>query len=134
LHLYCQIVGKVRLATTSPRNHWWNAPLYIDVRGLATRRMHHDNTTFEIDFDFIDHALLVRTHDGRNRSFPPADGVPVADFDARLHQMLSEHLRVEVVSYPEPASRASSEPGERLRLTRIRSWIAAPAIAGGTDR
>ena len=42
LHLYCQIVGKVRLATTPPRNHWWNVPLYVDVRGLTTRRLHHD--------------------------------------------------------------------------------------------
>ena len=41
LHLYCQVVGKIRLATTAPRNHWWNAPLYVDVRGLTTRRLHH---------------------------------------------------------------------------------------------
>src|ERR671919_177002 len=69
VNLYCQIVGKVRLATTPPRNHWWNAPLYVDVRGLTTRRMHFNDTTFEIDLDFVDHALLVRTHDGRTRSF-----------------------------------------------------------------
>ena len=48
LHLYCQIVGKVRLATTSPRNHWWNVPLYVDVRGITTRRLHHNGTTFQI--------------------------------------------------------------------------------------
>ena len=41
LHLYSQILGKIRLATTTPRNHWWNAPLYVDVRGLTTRRLHH---------------------------------------------------------------------------------------------
>ena len=40
LHLYCQVLGKIRLATTAPRNHWWNAPLYVDVRGLTTRRLH----------------------------------------------------------------------------------------------
>ena len=39
LHLYCQIAGKIRLATTTPRNHWWNVPLYVDVRGLTTRRL-----------------------------------------------------------------------------------------------
>ena len=49
LHLYCQILGKVRLATTSPRNHWWNVPLYVDVRGLTTRRLHHEGTTFELE-------------------------------------------------------------------------------------
>ena len=57
LHLYAQIVGKIRLATTAPRNHWWNVPLYVDVRGLTTRRLHHRGTTFEIRLDFLDHAL-----------------------------------------------------------------------------
>jgi hypothetical protein len=41
LHLYAQIVGKIRLAATPSRNHWWNVPLYVDVRGLTTRRLHH---------------------------------------------------------------------------------------------
>ena len=86
LHLYCQIVGKVRLATTPPRNHWWNAPLYVDVRGLTTRRLHHGDATFQIDFDFVEHSLVVRSHDGGTRSFQLADGVSVADFDARRDQ------------------------------------------------
>src|SRR4051812_2599974 len=45
LHLYCQILGKIRLATSAPRNQWWHVPLYLDVRGLTTRRMHHHSTT-----------------------------------------------------------------------------------------
>ena len=40
LHLWLQIVGKIRMASTAPRNHWWHVPLYVDVRGLTTRRMH----------------------------------------------------------------------------------------------
>jgi hypothetical protein len=94
-------VGKVRLATTPPRNQWWNVPLYVDVHGLTTRRLHHNDTTFQIDFDFVDHALLVRTHDGRVRSFELADGVPVADFDARLHEALNE-LGVDVAIREQP--------------------------------
>jgi hypothetical protein len=89
LHLYCQIVGKVRLATTAPRNHWWNVPLYVDVRGLTTRRMRHAGTTFQVDFDLVDHALRVRTSDGREDGFGLADGVAVADFDASLHRVLA---------------------------------------------
>ena len=88
LHLYAQILGKIRLATTPPRNHWWNAPLYVDVRGLTTRRLHHQGTTFEINIDFVDHALVVETADGRTRSFELGGGVAVADFDARLHSAL----------------------------------------------
>jgi hypothetical protein len=90
LHLFCQIVGKVRLRTTAPRNHWWNAPLYVDVRGLTTRRLHHNGTTFQIDFDFVSHALVVRASDGRERSFDLVDGLSVSDFDAELHRTLNE--------------------------------------------
>jgi Family of unknown function (DUF5996) len=88
LHLYAQIVGKIRLATTTPRNHWWNAPLYVDVRGLTTRRLHHEGATFEINIDFVDHAVVVLTADGRSRSFELGGGTTVADFDARLHAAL----------------------------------------------
>ena len=101
LHLYAQIVGKIRLATTPPRNHWWNVPLYVDVRGLTTRRLHHHDTTFEVAFDFVDHALLVQTADGRSRSFELGEGVPVADFDARLHATLRD-LGIDVEIREEP--------------------------------
>ena len=133
LHLYCQIVGKVRLATTPPRNQWWNAPLYVDVRGLTTRRLHHNDTTFQIDFDFVDHSLIVRTNDGRSRSFELADGVPVADFDGRLHEALRE-LGVDVeikerpfgvpmtTPFPEDREHASWNRDAIERFGRILDW------------
>jgi hypothetical protein len=101
LHLFSQIIGKIRLATTPPRNHWWNAPLYVDVRGLTTRRLHLHDTTFEIVIDFVDHALIVRTDDGRTRSFELGNGLPVADFDARVHAILRE-LDIDVEIKEEP--------------------------------
>ena len=133
LHLYAQIVGKIRLATTAPRNHWWNVPLYVDVRGLTTRRLHHHGTTFEIGFDFVDHALVVRTGDGRARSFGLDDGVPVADFDARIHATLAE-LGVDVeireqpfgvpmtTPFPRDFEHASWERGAIERFGRILDW------------
>jgi hypothetical protein len=124
LHLYCQIVGKVRLATTPPRNHWWNAPLYVDVRGLTTRRLHDDDTTFEIGFDFVDHSLVVRTHDDRSRSFELADGVPVADFDARLHRALSElGVDVEVKEHPFGVPMTTPFPEDREHASWDRNAI-----------
>ena len=90
LHLYCQIVGKIRLATAPPRNHWWHVPLYVDVRGLTTRRLHHRDTTFEITFDFVDHALVVQTADGRGGGFALRDGLSVADFDREIHATLGD--------------------------------------------
>jgi hypothetical protein len=101
LHLYSQILGKIRLSTTAPRNHWWNVPLYVDVRGLTTRRMHHHDMTFEISIDFVDHAVVVRTTDGRARSFEIGDGMPVADFDARVHGLLGD-LGIDVDIKEEP--------------------------------
>jgi Family of unknown function (DUF5996) len=101
LHLYCQLVGKIRLATTPPRNHWWNVTLYLDVRGLTTRRMRHAGTTFQIDFDFVDHRLRVRTMDGASESFALEDGLAVADFDANLHDALGR-LGVDVTIREEP--------------------------------
>ena len=96
LHLWAQIVGKVRLASTAPRNHWWHVPLYVDVRGLTTRRMHAANgVTFQIDFDFVDHRLVARTNRGQQGSFRLHDGLSVASFDRQLHQLL-ERLGVDV--------------------------------------
>jgi hypothetical protein len=109
LHLYSQILGKIRLATTTPRNHWWNVPLYVDVRGLTTRRLHHDGTTFEIGLDFVDHALIVRTADGRTRSFPLVDGVAVAEFDTHLHAVLGD-LGIDVKIREQPFGVPMSTP------------------------
>jgi uncharacterized protein DUF5996 len=101
LHLYAQIVGKVRLATTPPRNHWWHVPLYVGVRGLTTGPLHRGDTTFEIAFDLVEHQLVVQTIDGSTRAFPLADGLSVADFDARLHAALAE-LGIDVAIREQP--------------------------------
>jgi hypothetical protein len=91
-HLWSQIVGKVRMATSTPRNHWWHVPLYVDIRGLTTRRLHApDGTTFQIDFDLVDHRLAVRTSAGAVESFALHDGLSVAAFDRELHTVLARH-------------------------------------------
>jgi hypothetical protein len=90
LHLWAQIVGKVRMASTAPRNHWWHVPFYVDVRGLTTRRMHASSgLSFEIDFDFVAHRMVVATSDGAVESFALVDGLSVADFDEQLHATLA---------------------------------------------
>src|SRR5690242_11120779 len=101
LHLYAQIVGKVRLATTPPRNHWWHAPLYVCVQGLTTGPLKSGGTTFEIVLDLVDHELVVRTITGDTRAFPLRDGLSVSEFDAQLHAALAE-LGVEVVIQGRP--------------------------------
>ena len=99
LHLWVQIVGKVKMASLPPKNHWWHVPLYVDVRGLTTRLLHSaDGTGFEIRFDFVDHELVVETASS-NRSIELVDGLSVADFDARLHGALGE-LDVTILEQP----------------------------------
>ena len=70
LQLWMQIVGKIRLALTPPVNHTWNVTLYPTARGLTTSPMPHGNRMLQIDFDFIDHALMLETSDGERRSVP----------------------------------------------------------------
>jgi hypothetical protein len=134
LHLWVQIVGKVRLASTAPRNHWWHAPLYVDVRGLTTRRMHAaSGVTFQIEFDFVAHRLVARTNTGAVGSFELVDGLSVAEFDRNLHTTLAD-LGVDVAirespfglgeATPFPADRehAVYDPDAVERFWRILDW------------
>src|SRR5260370_40230255 len=64
LHMWTQIVGKIRMAQTPLLNHWWNVTLYVTARGLTTSPIPHGSRVFEMRFDFIDHVLLIETSDG----------------------------------------------------------------------
>jgi Family of unknown function (DUF5996) len=65
LHMWTQVVGKIRLVQTPLVNHWWNVPLYVSARGLTTSAMpYRDGRVFEIEFDFIDHQLVIKCSDG----------------------------------------------------------------------
>ena len=64
LHMWTQIVGKIRLEQTPLVNHWWNVPLYVTARGLTTSPMPYRDRTFEIEFDFIAHQLRAECSDG----------------------------------------------------------------------
>jgi hypothetical protein len=70
LHLWTQIVGKIRLTLTPWLNHGWQAPLYVTARGLGTSPIPHGAEIFEIEFDFVVHRLNVRTSRGDERSLP----------------------------------------------------------------
>jgi hypothetical protein len=90
LHLWLQIVGKVRMASTAPRNHWWHVPLYLDTAGLTTRRLRaRAGLTFEIGFDLVGHRLFITTSDRQIESFSLVDGLSVAAFYEQLHESLS---------------------------------------------
>lgn len=64
LHLWTQVIGKIRLAHAPMINHWWQVPLYVTCRGLTTSPIPYGARRFQIDFDFIDHCLNIQTSDG----------------------------------------------------------------------
>lgn len=70
LHMWTQIVGKVRLASSPWVNHSWHVTLYVTPRGLTTSAIPHGERSFQIDFDFIDHKLIASTCDGDRRELP----------------------------------------------------------------
>ena len=81
VHRFAQVVGKIRLAASPRRNHWWNVPFHLTGRGITTRPMRDpaSGRMFTVDFDFIAHRLLVTTPVGDEVSFPLV-GRSVADF------------------------------------------------------
>jgi hypothetical protein len=89
LHLWTQIVGKVRLELEPMVNHWWQVPLYVSARGLTTSLMHADGLGLEMEFDFVDHQLAIRTAAGASKSVPLAPG-SVADFYAATMAALTD--------------------------------------------
>ncbi len=89
LHLWTQIVGKVRLALTPWVNHSWQVPLYVTARGLGTSVIHTTDAAFEIEFDFIEHRLRACSGSGARRDFA-LEPQSVAQFFERLNALLRE--------------------------------------------
>ena len=101
LHMWTQIVGKTRLALAPMQNHWWQAALYVTVRGLTTSPIPNGTSTFSVDFDFVGHQLLVRTSDGTTRTLA-LTARPVADFYAEYLAALHS-LGIEARFKPSPS-------------------------------
>lgn len=87
LHLWSQIVGKLRLAQTPWINHSWHVALYVTARGLTTSPIPHRGRSFQVDFDFIDHRLAIATSDGPTATMR-LEAMSVADFYRKLHELL----------------------------------------------
>lgn len=90
LHMWMQIIGKVRLELTPYVNHWWQVPFYLTARGMTTSPIPYREGSFEIDFDFIEHRLIIATSRGASRSLtlrPQSVADFYAEFMARLRAM-----------------------------------------------
>jgi hypothetical protein len=89
VHMWTQIVGKVKLALNPMVNHWWQVSLYVSARGLTTALMHAGRRDLELELDFVDHRLHVRTTDGADRSIA-LEPRSVASFYAETLAVLGE--------------------------------------------
>ncbi|MGH6943266.1 MAG: DUF5996 family protein [Geminicoccaceae bacterium] len=109
LHLFAQIVGKVRLRVHPKLNHWWHVTLYVWPRGLTTRAIPYGGgENFEIAFDLIDHVLRITTSRGEERTFR-LGSLSVAEFYERLFGALAE-LGIEARILARPYEHKSTTP------------------------
>src|SRR6202521_1355963 len=106
LHMWVQIVGKVRMALPPPLNHWWHTTLYVTSRGLTTSPIPYEGRHFQVDFDFIDHRLNVSDTDGRTFEMslePRSVATFYREFMAGLHGLgIEVHVWTTPVEFPDP--------------------------------
>jgi hypothetical protein len=100
LHMWMQVVGKVALAQAPPVNHSWATALHVTARGLATRSLPHGRRAFTMEFDFIDHQLVIRTADGETRTVR-LEPRSVADFYRDVMATL-DRMALSVKVWPMP--------------------------------
>ncbi|MGH9773503.1 MAG: DUF5996 family protein [Candidatus Acidiferrales bacterium] len=101
LHMWTQIVGKIRMEFAPLQNHWWNTALYVNARGLTTSPIPYKGGAFELQFDFISHQLQFRNSAGKERAFALAPK-SVAAFYQELHSALrSEGVEIQINTMPQ---------------------------------
>jgi hypothetical protein len=111
LHMWTQIVGKIKLSTLPWVNHSWHITLHITPHGLTTENMPYNNESFKIDFDFITHQLKINTSKGGLRQFD-LHGISVADFYKKIFSCLAE-LKIDVKIKPVPVELENPVPFEK---------------------
>jgi len=114
LQLWMQVVGKLRLALTPWLNHGWHVPLYVNAHGLGTSRMHAGRAMLEIDFDFVEQHLVVRTSAGADRRFT-LEPMSVAAFYRRLmHELRAAGIEVQINVLPSEVPAAIPFPADEV--------------------
>jgi hypothetical protein len=100
LHMWSQIVGKVRLALSPKVNHWWEVPLYVNAVGLTTSAIPYAAGIFEIQFDFISHTLLIQTSHGMSKTLPLAPRSVASFYREFMSALDSLGIRVKIWKMP----------------------------------
>jgi hypothetical protein len=133
VHMWTQVVGKVRLKLCPLVNHWWNVPFYLTARGITTSAMPFERGTIEVKFDFIDHKLWLETSDGRAVVIA-LQAQSVADFYKKFMDALAE-LGVGVkiwttpceipdpIPFEQDRTHAAYDPEAVHKFWRILVWV-----------
>jgi hypothetical protein len=101
IHLYMQIVGKIKLKSMPRRNHWWNITLLINSKGVTTGAIPYQNGSFEIQFNFLLHKLELTTTIGETEVFNLHDSLSVAEFYNTLFEKLHKlNIQVKIIAAP----------------------------------
>lgn len=133
LHMWTQIVGKVRLALSPRINHWWEVPLYVNAVGLTTSPIPYGQKVFEIQFNFLEHRLAIAVCDGQQRVLqlrPQSVAAFYAEFMSALHSLgIDVHIWPMPVEIPNPirfdrdTEHASYDPEYAQRFWRILTLV-----------
>ncbi len=100
LHMWTQVVGKVRLMLTPLVNHWWNVPLYVTARGLTTSRIPYGASAFELRFDFLAHQLVLETSEGTVKTLALQPQTVAAFYQSCMEMLHSEGIEVKIWPVP----------------------------------
>src|SRR3984893_16144928 len=100
LHMWSQIVGKVRLALSPKVNHWWEVPLYVNAVGLTTSAIPYAGGIFEIQFDFINHTLLIQTSHGMSKTLDLAPRSVASFYREFMSALDALGIRVKIWKMP----------------------------------
>src|SRR5207248_10872734 len=114
LHLWTQVVGKVKLALAPLSNHWWGIVLFVTARGLTTGAMPYGDRGLQIDFDFCAHELVLRTSDAREQRIA-LEPMTTADFYAQVIAALRA-LEVDISIWTMPVEIEGAIPLDRDRV------------------
>jgi hypothetical protein len=100
VHMWTQVVGKVRLALAPAVNHWWHVPLYLSARGLTTSVMPSADGGLEIEFDFIDHVLVLRTTNGKRRTVALEPRTVASFYEATMAALADLGVHAKLMARP----------------------------------
>jgi hypothetical protein len=123
LHMYLQVIGKIRLGLMPKWNQWWNVTFYVTPRGFTTTSIPYGHRTFEIRLDFVDHALLLDTSEGARVTLPLVPRT-VADFYRQVNAILND-LHLQTPIWPHPVEIPNPIPflEDTIHCSYDREWV-----------